>query len=420
MDRDNSLTILGLLRHGILFLSVIFTAVETSFSFAFNTHSQSWQFWADILISVIFTIDFVYDVKKKRFPSFKERPWKFSFYMIINIMTCIPFGAATYFFSITREVGVIKMIPLIRLIRIGKIFFLIEEFSHVSQFIKIQIYILIKTFIYAMIFTVIIHWLACIWGMIYPPKTAQNLTEYYIRCVYWAVSTITTGGYGDIAPTNSIGRLFTMMVMFVGVGLYGLVIGRFSQMFAQNAKRRKEIKEKFHELQLFMMDYAIPQKLQETILNYYRRIVAKRPTDNDQKIISDLPSSLQKELKNYVNIKLLSALSIFKDCSFSCIKDVALALSHEYYSPREFVVRKNEIGEDMYIIGHGVLEVLSEKGETIAVLHEGGFFGERSLLEKTVRNATVRTQTYCDLYKLNKKDFLYIIEKHPELLSNIR
>ena len=423
MDRDSNLTISSSLWHGIVFLSVIFTAIETSFSFAFNTTIQSWQLWVDILIGVIFTIDLIWDIKHNRFPSLKDASLTFIFFMIMNIIACVPFDAVAYLFSIQKEVSVIKMIRLIRLlrlVRIGKILFLIEEFSHVPQLIQIRIYVLIKILIYATIFAVITHWLACIWGIIYPPESGQNLTEYYIKCLYWAVTTITTVGYGDITPTNSLGRFFTMMVMLVGVGLYGFVIGNFSQMFAQNAKRQKDVKKKFHELQLFMNDYRIPERLQNIVFDYYRHILTTRPTDSDQKIISDLPSALRQEVKNHMNMKFISALRIFKNCSFSCIKDVTLALSQEFYSPGEFIVRKNEMGEEMYIIGHGILEVLSEKSQVIAVLHEGGFFGELSLLKKTTRNADVRAKTYCDLYKLSKEDFLHIIKKHPELLSNIR
>ena len=59
-------------------------------------------------------------------------------------------------------------------------------------------------------------------------------------------------------------------------------------------------------------------------------------------------------------------------------------------------------------------------GNVVASLHEGQFFGEQALLEETTRNASVRAQTYCDLYKLEKKDFVEIISRHPDLLDNMR
>ena len=74
----------------------------------------------------------------------------------------------------------------------------------------------------------------------------------------------------------------------------------------------------------------------------------------------------------------------------------------------------------MFIIGHGVVEVILKDGNIVASLHEGQFFGEAALLKQTTRNANVRAQTYCDLYKLKKEDFLHIIEKYPELLESMQ
>jgi len=73
----------------------------------------------------------------------------------------------------------------------------------------------------------------------------------------------------------------------------------------------------------------------------------------------------------------------------------------------------------MYIIAHGIVEVILSDGNVVASLHEGQFFGEAALLKETKRNANVRAQNYCDVYKLEKNDFLKIIENHPDLLESI-
>jgi voltage-gated potassium channel len=49
--------------------------------------------------------------------------------------------------------------------------------------------------------------------------------------VWWAVTTMTTVGYGDLSPETDLGRIVAIVVMLVGIGMLTLVIGAVSQRF---------------------------------------------------------------------------------------------------------------------------------------------------------------------------------------------
>jgi voltage-gated potassium channel len=93
---------------------------------------------------------------------------------------------------------------------------------------------------------------------------------------------------------------------------------------------------------------------------------------------------------------------------------IAQKLEQTFHSPNEFIIRKGDMGEEMFIIGHGELEV-STGEKVLNELKGGQFFGELALLQDTVRSADVRTNSYCDLYTFKKEDFLAVIEKYPTL-----
>lgn len=74
----------------------------------------------------------------------------------------------------------------------------------------------------------------------------------------------------------------------------------------------------------------------------------------------------------------------------------------------------------MFIIAHGEVDIIIGDAKRVASLKSGQLFAEAALLQETTRNADVRASSYCDLYKLNKTDFLTIIQKYPELLRNMQ
>lgn len=93
---------------------------------------------------------------------------------------------------------------------------------------------------------------------------------------------------------------------------------------------------------------------------------------------------------------------------------IAQKLEQTFLSPNEYIIKKGETGNEMFIIGHGDVEV-STGEKVLAQLKAGQFFGETALLEDTIRSADVKAKAYCDLYTFRKEDFLEVIAKYPDL-----
>ena len=402
---------------GVIFWAVVFTAAEAPFSFTFNTRIQTWQLWTDAIVSIIFIADLIYHLRKfrkkrkARLNVTKSQKFKTYLFFAIDAIACIPFDIIFWAFGLAGASRVLKLIRLFRLVRIVKIFDILGNLAIIPRYIKIQMV--------GVGVLIAIHWVACIWIFIYPDLGELSRTDYYIKAFYWAVTTLTTVGYGDITPTTTGGRIYTMAVMMVGVGFYGVIIGNITRIMAEEARYKEQTKEKFAELSLFMKHYHIPERLQGAVFNYYNHLYSKRLSDNDQKIIGELPAALKGELQIYMNMKLIRNLPVFKYCSLPCLKEIAASLEQHNFGPHDNIIRIGDLGEEMFVIGHGIVDVSLADGNVVAQLHEGQFFGEAALLKETTRNANVRANTYCDLYKLNKDDFLRIIKSFPELLENM-
>ncbi|HSG16346.1 MAG TPA: cyclic nucleotide-binding domain-containing protein [Anaerolineae bacterium] len=92
------------------------------------------------------------------------------------------------------------------------------------------------------------------------------------------------------------------------------------------------------------------------------------------------------------------------------------------YKDRENIVRQGEIGECMYVIQEGLVEVVvEEEGQEIliAIRGEGEFFGEMAIFERELRMATVRALGEVRVLTIDEKNFLKRIHEDPSLAYRI-
>jgi len=92
------------------------------------------------------------------------------------------------------------------------------------------------------------------------------------------------------------------------------------------------------------------------------------------------------------------------------------------YKDGEIIVRQGDVGDCMYVIQEGQVEVIAEEnGEEIhlAVRGEGEFFGEMAIFDRDVRSATVRALGQVRALTVDKKNFLRRVHEDPALAFRI-
>ena len=92
------------------------------------------------------------------------------------------------------------------------------------------------------------------------------------------------------------------------------------------------------------------------------------------------------------------------------------------YAGGEVIIRQGEIGDCMFAIQKGQVEILRQgkDGEVrVAVLAEGEVFGEMAIFEREVRSATVRALGDARLLTVDKKTFLRRVQEDPSLAFNL-
>ena len=120
-----------------------------------------------------------------------------------------------------------------------------------------------------------------------------------------------------------------------------------------------------------------------------------------------------------LNRETLEKVPLFAGADTVFLASLILALKPVVFQPGDFVIRKGELGGEMYLISRGEVEVIDGSGNVVATLGEGNFFGEISLLTSAPRNATVRAKSYCDFFALDKSDFIRVLRDRPQFLKSV-
>lgn len=123
--------------------------------------------------------------------------------------------------------------------------------------------------------------------------------------------------------------------------------------------------------------------------------------------------------------KLRVALDWMLDLFFP--RDIAQVLSGppqkprvDHYEPGEIIINKHEIGRELFLVRAGEVEVFqpAEAGAAeriVATLGKGEVFGEKALLEDTLRTASVRAKTAVDLLVISRENFTAMVTQFPVL-----
>jgi hypothetical protein len=335
----------------------------------------------------------------------------------IDLLATIPFDLfITVLFPVNMELlMVINLVRLNRIIRIARIPYYYKKWEENldinSNLIRLMI------FLYAV--SIFAHWVSCAWAVIINGSTV-TFSEY-IDALYWCITTLTTVGYGDITPRTMVQKIFTMLTMMIGVATYGYIIGNIASILSKIDLAKANHKEKTEKVNKFMRMNRFPVELQERVRTYYNYMWQSRGGYNNDDVFKHLPDSFKVEFSLQLNQAIIHKVPMFRTAGESLIKEIVLALKLCVFIPGERIVSYGEIGDRMYFISKGSVEVIAANGiDILTILNEGSFFGEIALLKKATRNASIKSIGYCELYSLDRDTFDKIIQRYPVFEKEIR
>ena len=177
---------------------------------------------------------------------------------------------------------------------------------------------------------------------------------------WWAIATLTTVGYGDVAPMTPLGKFFGSFVMVTGLCILALPVAIISAGFAQELGRR---------------DFV-------------------------------------------VTWSLMSRIPLLADLDAVAVEKIMPLFQAHNLPPNVELLGEGTAENAMYFVASGQVTGRSTAGEE--VFSKGDFFGGIGMLERDLSHATFVTRSKCRLLKLHFEDFHRLETASPEIGAHIR
>ena len=196
----------------LILFSVLLVCLESvsSINIAFKSYFNIIE-WA---ITVLFTIEYILRLVAVK----KPFNYIFSFYGIIDLLSTLPKYISLFMLG-TQSLIALRALRLLRIFRILKLTRYIGASNTLAKALVAS-----RAKIGVFLFSVLI--LCIIFGtLMYMIESDESGFTSIPRSIYWCIVTLTTVGYGDIAPVTSLGQFFAAIIMVMGYGIIAVPTG---------------------------------------------------------------------------------------------------------------------------------------------------------------------------------------------------
>jgi len=169
---------------------------------------------AEWLFTLLFTVEYVARLLCVR----KPMQYATSFFGIIDLVAVLPTYLALFFPELHALIDV-RVLRLLRVFRIFKLAAYVAEYQFLLSALTASGR-KILVFLSAVVMVVLV-----MGTLMYVVEGQSNGFTSIPTSVYWAISTVTTVGYGDITPKTDVGRLIASFMMLMGWGILAVPTG---------------------------------------------------------------------------------------------------------------------------------------------------------------------------------------------------
>ena len=282
------------------------------------------------------------------------------------------------------------------------------------------------------------HWFACIWALqtslLYDDPSegwlgkdgycwGTNETEVGYECadpgtrysvsIYFAVMTITSIGYGDVAATPKMPeeQAVATMLMLFGSMLWAYIIATFCGMIAMMNPTGAAFRNTIDDLNRFMELQALEPEMKRRLREYFHQTKHLQIAQANRKLYAKMSPALAGEVAVKTSERWLKRVWFLAAVDGGFMAQLAMCIDAMVFAPAELA----PVGK-LYICHRGVALYGGR------LLTAGRVWGEDMILESVhlIKPYSARAMNYLECYMISKDDLLKVAANFPGTLRHIR
>nr|KAE8931312.1 hypothetical protein PF009_g18628 [Phytophthora fragariae] len=262
----------------------------------------------------------------------------------------------------------------------------------------------------------------------------------YLASIFWSYGLMSNSSQGELPKT--VGEcIFSVVVMTTGFFLFAYVVGHISDVIELQDSENRHFVAKLSSLRQLLRHFDLPPRVEEKFKEYF---FFKRFHSITQEHVLErvLPPSLVVDMRMFQLQPMIVKVAFLVGMEDSVTRMLVSLFTQVLFVKDEFICHFGEEGSEMFFIYTGVLDIyiplLPHAGATSAggavvfptapsgarvslsglrkvnEITAGSYFGEAALFTNTPRNAFVKANTSCILYKLSRHSLELVFVRYPE------
>ncbi|XP_049299665.1 potassium voltage-gated channel subfamily H member 8 isoform X2 [Anopheles funestus] len=365
-------------------------------------------------------------------------------WFVVDLLAALPFDHLYASNVISGEESHIHLVKLTRLLRLAR---LLQKMDRYSQYTAMILTLLM------LCFSLVAHWLACVWFVIAEKERlindadwdigwihtlaerlkipVSNVThgEAYITALYFTFTSLTSVGFGNVSATTLSEKIFSIIMMLIGALMHAVVFGNVTAIIQRMYSRRSLYQSKWRDLKDFIALHQMPKELKQRMQDYFQTMWSLNHGIDVYEILKEFPEELRGDISMHLHREILQ-LPIFESASQGCLKLLSLHIKANFCAPGEYLIHKGDALSYIYYICNGSMEVMQNnmvvailgKGDlvgcdiSIHLLHgnqsNSGNTGSQDTIVKS--SGDVKALTYCDLKSIHMSGLVEVLRLYPE------
>ncbi|KAL4491974.1 hypothetical protein ABPG72_008395 [Tetrahymena utriculariae] len=246
-----------------------------------------------------------------------------------------------------------------------------------------------------------------------------NWVYKYINCIYWAVVTMVTLGYGDIVPITIAEKVFTIFIVLISCGVFGYCINQVGMIIQSIGKEREDFNQGMDKLNIFMKERKFNLQIQMKIRKHfeYKFAIQNKNTVQIDQVLDQMHESLKYDTLKELYTRILQQSKFICNFSKNCIDELSQCIQEVNLVPDEYLYQSKEQSDLLYFVQKGEFAVIPKDDQINRILSiekKGTVIGEQEFITQTERVFSVKSRDFSNVAAIEYQQFIKVLLKYPK------